>query len=213
MLSSVFYFYSIYSIPKFSLTCEAKLETVYYMSEIKLDPNKWVKRYANYLYNYTIVRVNDHEVAQDIVSETFLAALRSKDNFQGKSAERTWLVAILKHKIIDYYRRKNSIKGSAEVRVDWYDEEQEGDWLEQRVEDERNLNIGETIENQELGAAILECLDTLDEKHAEIFRLRTIENYETEAICNEFDITPSNLWVIVHRARTAMVKCLEKNWI
>lgn len=183
------------------------------MSEIKLDPNKWVKRYANYLYNYTIVRVNDHEVAQDIVSETFLAALRSKDNFQGKSAERTWLVAILKHKIIDHYRRKNSIKGSAEVRVDWYDEDQEGDWLEQRVEDEHNLNIDETIENQELGAAILECLDTLDEKHAEIFRLRTIENYETEAICNEFDITPSNLWVIVHRARTAMVKCLEKNWI
>lgn len=182
------------------------------MLETKLDPNKWVKRYANYLYNYTIVRVDDHEVAQDIVSETFLAALRSKDSFQGKSAERTWLVAILKHKIIDYYRRKNSIKGSAEVRVDWYDEDKEGDWMDQRIEDDRNLNIDQVIENQELGATILECLDTLDEKHAEIFRLRTIENYETEAICNEFNITPSNLWVIVHRARIAMVKCLEEKW-
>ncbi|HLS11450.1 MAG TPA: sigma-70 family RNA polymerase sigma factor [Flavobacteriaceae bacterium] len=183
------------------------------MPKNRLEPDKWVKRYANYMYNYTIVRVNDHEIAQDIVSETFLAALRSKNNFKGKSTERTWLIAILKHKIIDHYRRKNTIKGSAEVRVDWHDEEQEGDWLEQRVEDERNLNISDVIENKELGAAILECLDTLDETHAEIFRLRTIENYETEAICNEFDITPSNLWVIVHRARKAMMECLQKNWI
>lgn len=165
------------------------------------------------MYNYTIVRVNDHEVAQDIVSETFLAALRSKDNFKGKSTERTWLIAILKHKIIDYYRRKSSAKGYAEVVIDWQDEEQEGDWLEQRVEDKRNLNISDVIENKELGVAILACLDTLDEKHAEIFRLRTIENYETEAICNEFDITPSNLWVIIHRARKAMMECLQKNWI
>lgn len=178
-----------------------------------LEPNKWVKRYGNYLYNYTIVRVNDHEIAQDIVSETFLAALRSKNNFKGESAERTWLVAILKHKIIDYYRRKNSIKGSSEIQVDWYDEEHEGDWLEERVEDDKNRNIEALIENEELGSTILKCLETLDEKHAEIFRLRTIENYETEAICNEFGITPSNLWVIIHRARKAMVDCLEKNWI
>lgn len=183
------------------------------MSKTRLDPNKWVKRYANYLYNYAIVRVDNHEVAQDIISETFLAALRSKDNFKGESTERTWLVAILKHKIVDYYRRKNSIKGSAEVQIHWQDEEQEGDWLEDRVEDDKNLNIDSLIENKELGAAILKCLESLDEKHAEIFRLRTIENYETEAICNEFNITPSNLWVIIHRARKAMVNCMEKKWV
>jgi len=183
------------------------------MSKTRLDPNKWVKRYANYLYNYAIVRVDNHEVAQDIISETFLAALRSKDNFKGESTERTWLVAILKHKIVDYYRRKNSIKGSAEVQIHWQDEEQEGDWLEDRVEDDKNLNIDALIENKELGAAILKCLESLDEKHAEIFRLRTIENYETEAICNEFNITPSNLWVIIHRARKAMVNCMEKKWV
>lgn len=183
------------------------------MPKNKLDPDKWVGRYANYLYNYSIVRVNDHEVAQDLVSETFLAGLRSKDNFKGNSTERTWLIAILKHKIIDHYRRKNSQKGSAEVQVEWHDEEQEGSWLEERVGDEQNPNISDIIENRELGAAILACLETLDEKHAEIFRLRTIENYETEAICNEFGITPSNLWVIIHRARKAMVDCLKENWI
>lgn len=183
------------------------------MSENKLNPNKWVDRYANYLYNYTIVRVNDHEIAQDIVSETFLAGLRSKDNFKGNAKERTWLVAILKHKIIDHYRHKSSLKGSAEMQVDWNNEDQQGDWLEERVQDGINPNITDLIENQELGSAILECLGTLDEKHAEIFRLRTMENYETEAICNEYDITPSNLWVIIHRARKAMMDCLKENWI
>jgi RNA polymerase sigma factor (sigma-70 family) len=78
------------------------------MASEKLYPNTWVARYADYLYNYTIVRVNDHEVAQDLISETFLAGLKSKDNFKGEASERTWLISILKRKIIDHYRKKNS---------------------------------------------------------------------------------------------------------
>jgi RNA polymerase sigma-70 factor (ECF subfamily) len=68
------------------------------------------------------------------------------------------------------------------------------------------------MENRELGLAILECLDQLNEKQARIFKMKTIEGIDTETICNEFDITPSNLWVIIHRARTSLAKCLEKNW-
>ena len=68
------------------------------------------------------------------------------------------------------------------------------------------------MENKELGLAILECLDKLPEKQAAIFKMKTVENFDTEAICKEYDITPSNLWVIIHRARKSMVECLEKNW-
>ncbi|MFT5103242.1 MAG: RNA polymerase sigma factor (sigma-70 family), partial [Candidatus Latescibacterota bacterium] len=98
-------------------------------------PEKWVDRYSDYLYNYTIVRVNNHEVAQDLISETFLAGLKSKDNFKGEASERTWLISILKRKIIDHYRKINSNKGKAEVRITYNDEDAEGDWLEQRVSD------------------------------------------------------------------------------
>jgi RNA polymerase sigma-70 factor (ECF subfamily) len=69
------------------------------------------------------------------------------------------------------------------------------------------------MENEELGLAIMKCMDTLSEKHASIFKMKTIDNFDTEAICNEFEITPSNLWVIIHRARTAMAKCLENSWL
>ena len=63
-----------------------------------LNPDKWVDKYADYLYNYTIVRVNDHIVAQDLISETFLAGLKSKKNFKGEATERTWLISILKRR-------------------------------------------------------------------------------------------------------------------
>ena len=182
------------------------------MSSEKLYPNTWVARYADYLYNYTIVRVNDHEVAQDLISETFLAGLKSKDNFKGDASERTWLISILKRKIIDHYRKKNSRKGKAEVRISYSDENAEGDWLEERVKDPFDKTAEDTMQNEELGLAILDCLDTLNEKQAAIFKMKTIDGFDTEAICNEFKITPSNLWVIIHRARKSMADCLETNW-
>ena len=182
------------------------------MSKVMLHPETWVDRYSDYLYNYTIVRLNDHEVAQDIISDTFLAGLKSKDNFKGEATERTWLISILKRKIIDHYRKINSNKGKAEVRINYNDTDNEGDWLEEQVEDFSEMNAQESMENEELGLAILGCLESINEKQAEIFKLKTIDGVDTETICNEYNITPSNLWVIIHRARKALADCLESNW-
>ena len=178
-----------------------------------LNPNKWIDLYADYLFNYTISRVNDREMAQDLVQDTFLAALKAMKNFKGEASERTWLISILKRKIIDYYRKINSNKGKAEVRITSNnDTETEGDWLEERVADPFDKTAEDTMQNTELGEAILTCLSKLPEKQAEVFRMKTIEGIETEAICNELNITASNLWVIIHRARTAMALCLKENW-
>ena len=75
-----------------------------------LHPESWVDKYADYLYNYAVVRVNDNELAKDLVQETFVAGLNSAKNFKGSASERTWLVAILKRKVIDHYRKINSKK-------------------------------------------------------------------------------------------------------
>ena len=182
------------------------------MAENTLNPEMWVDRYSDYLYNYTIARVNDSYVAQDLISETFLAGLKSKDNFKGEASERTWLISILKRKVIDHYRKTNSNKGKAEIRMSYNSDEDEGDWLEERVKDPFDKTAEDTMENEELGAAIFKCLEGLNEKQATIFKMKTIDGFDTEAICNEFDITPSNLWVIIHRARKAMADCLENNW-
>ena len=178
-----------------------------------LNPNKWIDLYADYLFNYTISRVNDREIAQDLVQETFLAGLKSMKNFKGEASERTWLISILKRKIIDHYRKINSIKGKAEVRITSNNEsETEGDWLEERVADPFDKTAEDSMQNIELGEAILNCLSKLPEKQAEVFRMKTIEGIETEDICNELNISASNLWVIIHRARTAIASCLKENW-
>ena len=182
------------------------------MSTHKIDPNKWIDLYSDYLFNYTISRVSDREIAQDLVQDTFFAGLKSMKNFKGEASERTWLISILKRKIIDHYRKTNSNKGKAEVRMTYSGDENEGDWLEERVADPFDKTAEDTIENEELSDAIHNCLEKLPEKQANVFKMKTILNHETEVICNELNITASNLWVIIHRARTAMANCLEENW-
>lgn len=183
------------------------------MSEHLINPNNWIDLYSDYLFNYTISRVSDREIAQDLVQDTFLAGLKSMKNFKGEASERTWLISILKRKIIDHYRKINSKKGKAEVRITYNsDAESEGDWLEERVADPFDKTAEDTMQNSELGDAIHKCLEKLPSKQAEIFKMKTVLGYETDVICNELNITASNLWVIIHRARTSMASCLEKNW-
>ena len=183
------------------------------LPEVKLIPEKWVDRYGDYLFNFTISRVNDPIMAQDLVSETFLAGLKSAHRFKGNSTERTWLISILKRKIIDYYRKINSNKGKSEVRMSYLsNSDQEGDWMEEQAADLRNPNVEDMIEQRELGDALEECIACLPERYATIFVQKTIDNLETETICKEHNITASNLWVIIHRARVQLMECLNNKW-
>lgn len=183
------------------------------MANHKLQPDNWVDLYADYLFNYAVSRVSDAEIAKDLVQETFFAGLNSAKNFKGDAAERTWLVSILKRKVIDHYRKINSKKGKAEVRINYNsDSEAEGDWLEQQVADPYSKDGDNILENEELGSAIQDCITKLPKKQALAFKLKTIQGMSTEDICNELDINPSNLWVMIHRARTALMGCLNENW-
>lgn len=179
----------------------------------ELNPQLWVDLYSDYLFNYTISRINDREIAKDLVQETFLAGLGALKNFKGEAHERTWLISILKRKIIDYYRKINSSKGKAEVRIQFNNQEDnEGDWLETNIADPFDKTAEDNFENEELGLAIHDCMSKLNKKQFDVFKMKTILGMETEDICNDLNITASNFWVLIHRARTAMAECLEKNW-
>ena len=183
------------------------------MTAHQLHPDTWVDSYADYLFNYAISRVSDTEIAKDLVQETFFAGLKSAKNYKGEAAERTWLIAILKRKVIDYYRKINSKKGKAEVRMSYSsNSDAEGDWLEEQVADPFSSFENDPIENEELGMAIYECMSKLPKKQSLVFTMKTIRGMSTEDICNELGINPSNLWVMIHRARTALMGCLNQNW-
>ncbi len=178
-----------------------------------LQPEIWVDQYADYLFNYAVSRVSDAEIAKDLVQETFFAGLKSAKNYKGNAAERTWLIAILKRKVIDHYRKINSNKGKAEVRMTYNSStETDGDWLEEQVADPMSILENSDIENEELGMAIQDCISKLPKKQSLVFTMKTVQGMSTEDICNELDINPSNLWVMIHRARTTLMDCLNQNW-
>lgn len=178
-----------------------------------LQPNTWVEAHADYLFNYAIVRVSDEEIAKDLIQDTFIAGLKSAKNFKGQATERTWLIAILKRKIIDHYRKINSKKGKAEVRIQYNpNSDSDGNWLEEQVADPGSILENDALENEELGLAIQMCIDQLPLNQRKVFTMKTVRGLSTEDICKELNINPSNLWVMIHRARTALMGCLNQNW-
>ena len=182
------------------------------MSKVTLEPQKWVERYADMMYRYTLVRVKDPEVAEELVQSAFFAALKSQNSFAGKSSEKTWLFGILKLKTMDHFRnsKKNiSVDLTAEENLIHFDASghmvsKPGNW---------NINPEEAAENSELARVLAKCLNGLPEKFHRVFVLKEIDGMSSEEICNEFDIKPTNLWVILHRARNQLKLCLETNWL
>ena len=187
-----------------------------------LNPSNWVSLYSDYLFNYAITRIQNKDTALDLVQETFLAALKSKENFRGESSEKTWLTSILKRKIIDLYRKKLSSKEDYETYEKLHasgfespflrEGDVEGHWSPDSLPKDWHLDDGFSIESKEFQKILENCLSRLPGKWAACFSLKVIEEEITEVVCKELGITPSNLWVILHRARLQLRDCMEKQW-
>ena len=186
------------------------------LNKYYLEPAQWVKRYGDVLYNYAVYRVFSSPMAEDLVQETFLSAFDARESFKGNSTERTWLIAILKRKIIDYFRKKSQ-KDNKEISEEYHYFNPEGEakkgWIAEKLPEEWSLNIEQVIENKELYDILNRCLSHLPAQWAACFSLKSIEEIPSEEVCKEMDITPSNLWVILHRARLKLRECFEKFWM
>ena len=183
------------------------------------DPQQWVNKYADYLYGYAITRVNDEELARDLVQETFLAALEKADKFEGRSSEITWLTAILKNKIIDIYRKKSSgLLKRQEVRIeeqnpDDFFELEDGHWKVQHQPLAFGLEAYNPLLGKEFGHILKQCMQKLPVLWLSVFTMKHMDEETTENICSELKVTPANYWVIIHRAKVNLRACLQKNWI
>lgn len=185
---------------------------------IMVDPRQWVKKYADYLYTYAVTRVNDEELARDLIQETFLAALEKIKSFEGRSSESTWLTAILKNKIIDVYRKKSSgferksdVSEAERAQIDFFDPD-DGHWNA----DFRPKEIGEEedlLVSAEFSVIFQKCMEKLPALWSAVFNMKHMDDEVTEHICEVLKITPSNFWVIIHRSKLNLRACLQRNWI
>ncbi len=166
------------------------------------DPARWVDRYGDALLRFALSRVGRQEVAEDLVQETFMAAWRARESFDGRAALGTWLCAILRRKIADHYRRVGRERVLTEV--DATDEHgslfgKRGKWLEPLARWKESPD--QLAENSEFWSVMAGCLADLPAHLAEAFQLREIRMATMEEVRKSTGVTPKNLSVRLHRAR------------
>jgi len=178
------------------------------------DPETWVDRYGDYLYCYALSRIPDSTIAEDLVQETFLAALQSRDQFEGRSSFKSWLTGILKHKIMDHFRKKireDTVDHSSTIENldEFFDEK--GQWKQAPAK--WTANPHNLYEQQEFMKVLQNCLSELPRRLSIIFTLREMMGESTQKICQTLDISATNCGVMLYRARIYLRRCLEINWI
>jgi RNA polymerase sigma-70 factor (ECF subfamily) len=178
------------------------------------DPATWVDQHGDFLYRYAFARLGNQAAAEDLVQETFLAALRGGKNFFGRSAERTWFVGILKHKIVDHLRRQgrerpvSTMNSAGEKGEDPFDKN--GWW---QVKPARwSVDPSDVLEKKEFWEAFRHCMQDLPQRLRTVFSLREIDELPTDEVCQALKVTPGNLGVLLYRARMGLRRCLEINW-
>ncbi|MDP3086981.1 MAG: sigma-70 family RNA polymerase sigma factor [Methylotenera sp.] len=178
--------------------------------------NDWLSEHGDYLYRFALARLRDPHQAEDAVQETMLAAIKS-NSFEGDSSARTWLTGILKHKIIDLQRKQIREQPLSDLMdLDDADSSMDdffgkaGRWLDKP----QPLDMPENVLQQKQFLVTLSgCLDKLPTQLATIFMMRDVHETDNENICKELEITATNAWVMLYRARMGLRKCLEMNWI
>ncbi|NOY62892.1 MAG: sigma-70 family RNA polymerase sigma factor [Gammaproteobacteria bacterium] len=180
----------------------------------QIDPDRWLAEYGDFLYRYALFKLGNAALAEDLTQETFLAALKARERFSGRSTERTWLTGILKHKIVDHLRRsgretalEDGLSDSASLDA-FFDNH--GHWLS---EHQAWNNPDQSLEQEKFWHAFRDCIAHLPPKLADLYILREINGVSSEEACKIVDIsTTNNMWVMLSRARMRLRRCLESNW-
>lgn len=180
---------------------------------------KWVDEFTDELFKWAYFKTSSNETAEDLVQETFFSAYKAYDKFEGKSSPKTWLFSILNNKIIDHYRKKqitteNSLSLSEEQGAEIADGmfKDTGAWTNTPVhpvwESETHL-----LDNPEFNAIMTECMSHLPENWRTAITYKYVLDKKGEEISKELNLSSSNYWQIIHRAKLLLKKCIEINWI
>ena len=167
------------------------------------------------LFKFAMLQLRDEAHAEDVVQETLVAAIQGAASFAGGSSPRTWLIGILKHKIIDHFR-----KASREQPLDSGDDETSLDDLDVLFKADGHFideprawaNPEQTLAQSEFFEVLERCLEGLPKNTARVFMMREVMGSDTDEICKELSITSNNCWVLLYRARMALRACLEQRW-
>ncbi|MBS0309378.1 MAG: sigma-70 family RNA polymerase sigma factor [Proteobacteria bacterium] len=167
------------------------------------------------LLRFALLQLRNESQAEDVVQDALIAVLEKPDSFAGQSSLKTYVIGIMKHKIIDLLRSGQRLK-----QLDVAGDQSEDDVIDvlfaadgHTLERPRNWGSPDaTLEQKDFFRVLEICLEKLPEKTARIFMMREWLELDTEEICKELAISPSNAWVMLYRARLRLRACLDVNW-
>lgn len=171
--------------------------------------NEWIRKYSETFFNYIHKQVPDKTAAKDILQETFIAAWKNSSTFKKEADEKTWLFAILKNKLTDYYRMQSRSMIDLPYNDKFFDSV---DHWTQKAAPKKWNNADSSLNNKEFYTVLDRCTKKLTRLQQLTFMLKYIEENETDFICKVLQISTSNYWVIIHRCKLQLRQCLEKNW-
>ena len=188
-------------------------------SESWVNPERWVQDYGDELFGFAVLRVRDRSAAQDLVQETFLAGIKAKESFAARSNERAWLFGILRHKLVDFYRLQGRERLFADLETPLPEElnafgaagVRKDGWLK-GLAPKAWETPEEILVTKEFQEVLKGCISRLPLKVAQAFVMREIDGVSSEEICKDLGASPNNVWVMLHRARMALRRCLEVRW-
>jgi len=181
-------------------------------NNMPMQAESWLTEYGDRLYHYAYRQTHDEEQAADLVQETLLGAWRSRDHFHGNSSESTWLIGIMKHKVLDLIRKnikERSVFSSNTDPLDTYFQKNNS-WKEppQAWYDHPE----KAMHNQQLAKALHECIRRLPQTQRDLFSMKELQGYSTQDICQSCNLSTTNFHVLMHRARLALRRCLTQCW-
>lgn len=177
---------------------------------------RWVDEHGDFLFKYALSRVRNHAMAEDLVQDTFIAALHAWTRFKGGSSERSWLCGILKNKTLDHFRKLG--RETSFTDLEFLSDEcaekfgPRGFWHHELGPKEWREDVDEVKHRSEFWQTLHDCLSHQPANPARVFALREIDGVPSKEICRALNITESNLWVMLHRSRMALRECLEEHW-
>lgn len=175
---------------------------------------EWVNLYTQELHSWALYRTSDGDAAEDLVQETFIAALEGMEAFRSDSQPRTWLFSILNHKIADHHRRTSrsaKVPFNEEGAIDGFFAS-DGHWTKAHAPNDWDEPEPHLLDNEDFRRVMDDCLGVLPAQWNSCITRRFIGSEASDAICQDLGISETNYWQILHRAKLRLRECLEHHW-
>lgn len=172
-----------------------------------------VHQFSDDLYRFAYSKTKNRVVSEDLVQDTFIVAVTKLDTFRGESTHKTWLISILRNKIADYYRKKSKDNISdKELDDQSMSFNSKGKWNDTAkpfvFEESEHL-----LDNADFTQVFYDCIEALPDLWSSVIKMKYVDPKKSKEICQDLNISDTNLWQIVHRSKLKLKDCLDGNWI